>query len=86
RIHEVKQHICDCFATEYTHLVQDIDFVRGLIEVEMQERSQRSAPEPSILELKSLTKKVEDAEKQREHVEMIQRLPEARKRGSLAAL
>jgi hypothetical protein len=86
RIHEVTQHIVDCFATEYTHLVQDIDFVRGLIEVEMHESSQRSVPEPSMLELKSLTKKVEDAEKQREHVEMIQRLPEAKKRGSLAAL
>lgn len=85
RVHEVRQKICDCFAAEYNHLVQDVDFVRGLIDLEMAEMNQ-TMPEPSVVELKALTKKVEDAEKQREHVEMIQRLPEARKRGSLASL
>jgi hypothetical protein len=85
RVHEVRQQICECFALEYSHLLQDIEFVRSLIEGEMDDQ-RREASEPSFLELKVLTKKVEDAERQREHVEMIQRLPDARKRGSLASL
>lgn len=85
KVHEVKEQLRDCFRVEYTEILGDVDYIRELIETEMYRSS--VATEPTVAELKEMTKKMEDAEAQVAHVEMIQRLPSTMKRGgSLASL
>lgn len=84
KVSEVKPSIVECFHVEYQQIVADVEFVRELIDTEMQSRC--TTREPTVGELKDLTKTVEEAELHLAHVEMIQRLPVPTKRGSLASL
>lgn len=81
----VKSAVLDCFHAEHEQILSDITIIRGLIDAELEKRTS-VAMEPTVQELKDMTKCVEEAELHLRHVEKIQNLPVPVKRGSLAAL
>jgi hypothetical protein len=76
KVQEVQQPLRACFAQEYQTIVEDIEFVRLTIDEEI---AQRHSAEPTEQELRSMVKKLEDADARQKHVEMIQRLPQSKK-------
>lgn len=85
KIDEAKQAVADCFQAEYDQMVADIQLVRSLIDEEIALHREKD-DEPTVGELKHMTKRAEEAELHFEHVMKIQSLPSLQKRGSLAAI
>ena len=77
-VHEVAPQLIELFKQEHDAIVEDINYVRSLIDDEV--NVSRFA-EPTEKELKELTKRVEQEQEQKRHEELIRSLPgpEARK-------
>jgi hypothetical protein len=94
-IHRVAPELRELFCRELDLILGDISVIRQSLEEEMfaKQEALPSLPtsplniaDPTETEIRDVTRKLEDAEHQVRHIEMIQRLPAAAKRASLKPL